>query len=353
MLAIGWSDYFQDQLETSSKGQIPVRIIGVRRNCFVVSQGDKEMLASMAGNLLHDREANAPAVGDWVLLRESVITLVLERKNLLFRKAAGGRDRKDGEGAGNRQVIAANLDTTFIVCGLDRDFNLRRIERYLTMVYNCGISPVVILTKADLHHCPESYLREVESIAFGVPVHLIAFDDDGSLAWLEKYLSPGKTVALIGSSGSGKSTLINRLYGVAIQTTSSVSQSIGKGRHTTTNRDLIVLPSGGMVIDNPGIREISLGAEQSMPESAFPDIENLAQFCRFPDCSHVHEPGCQVRLAVSSGEIAPARLKSYQKLQSELSYLSLRESKSSNRLEKERWKEVSQKIRTMKNIKRK
>lgn len=344
---IGWSAFFQEQLGEKQSGLIPARICGVRRNCFLVTQGVDEKQVTAAGSLMNDPEAMYPAVGDWVLLRDSMITSVLARKNVLSRKAAGGRGRKDGAGTVQNQVIAANLDTTFIVCGLDRDFNLRRIERYLTLVYNCNIVPAIILTKGDLHASPESCVEQVETIAFGVPIHLISAMDSDSLSQLADYLSPGKTVALLGSSGVGKSTLINRLYGREVQVTASVSQSLGKGRHTTTNRDLIVLPSGGMVIDNPGIREIAFGGESISADSAFPDIESYAQLCRFPNCTHTHEPGCEVQRALSAGELSSTRLRSFQKIKSEMDYFSDRDIKGAARVERERWKGVSQKIKAL------
>ena len=340
---MGWSPFFQEQLESQDVSSSPARVIGVRKNCFLVSQGNGELLVTMAGSLINDPVVRYPAVGDWVLLRDSLIISVLSRQNSLTRKASGGKKRKNGEVSVQDQIIAANIDKTFIVCGLDRDFNLRRIERYLTMIYNCGITPEIILTKADLHQCSNLYVDEVESVAFGVPIYLVSAEDEEVITHLKVNLSRGKTVALIGSSGAGKSTLINRLYGEEIQATSLVSKSLGKGKHTTTNRDLIVLPSGGMVIDNPGIREIGLGVGCSKTESTFPEIDELSRLCKFQDCSHTHEPGCQVLKAVSTGKITSARLNSYQKIMRELAYISHRETKEAARVEKEQWKWVSQK----------
>lgn len=345
---LGWSSFFQGQLKIEDADKTPARIVGVRRNCFLARQGDNETLSTLAGSFTNNPVACYPAVGDWVLLRDSVITSVFSRKNILFRKASGGKGRKNSEGSVHDQVIATNLDTAFIVCGLDRDFNLRRIERFLTLVYSCGITPGIILTKADLHQDPESYVNEVGSIAFGVPIYLVSAHDDDALSRLETCLLPGETAALIGSSGAGKSTLINRLYGEEIRTTGPVSQSLGKGTHTTTNRDLIVLPSGGMMIDNPGIREVALSVGHGMTEAAFPDIENLALSCKYPDCSHTHEPGCQVVEAISSGMITLERLNNYQKIQRELTYYDNRDTKGTTRLEKERWKGLSKRIKKMK-----
>lgn len=350
---LGWSSFFQDQLKTGYDGQKPARIVGVRKNAFLAHQGDKETLVTVAGSISHNLEACYPAVGDWVFLRETVITAVLSRKNVLFRKAAGGKGRKNSEVTRYDQVIAVNLDLAFVVCGLDRDFNLRRIERFLAMVYNCGITPAIILTKADLHQTPDHYVSAVESVAFGVPIYLVSASDDTALSHLQSCLLPEKTAALIGSSGAGKSTLINRLYGEEIRPTNSVSQSVGKGTHTTTHRDLIVLPSGGMLIDNPGIREIALSADHGTAESVFPDIEKLALFCKFPDCSHTHEPGCRVLEAISSGEITLGRFESYKKIQRELTYYSHRETKGVARVEKERWKGVALKVKAIKKRRKK
>ena len=261
--------------------------------------------------------------------------------------ASGTRNKQDAQPQ-KEQVIAANLDTVFIVSGLDRDFNPRRIERYLTLVYNCGLNPVIILTKADLHRDPEHFVRETASVALDVPIHLVSASDDTGLASLEPYLSPGRTTTMVGSSGAGKSTLVNRLYGKDLQLTNAVSAHVGKGRHTTTSRDLIVMPQGGMVIDNPGIREIAFWEVDKGVEVAFCEIEKLGRGCRFADCSHTHEPGCRVLGAVDAGEISRDRLENYRKMKREMEFLSHRRHKSADRVEKERWKEVALKIKAIK-----
>ncbi|MCP4020982.1 MAG: ribosome small subunit-dependent GTPase A [Desulfobacteraceae bacterium] len=348
LLKMGWDSHFQMHLENISKDNFfPARVIGVRKNSFLVSQGIREKLATVAGRLNHQKDGLYPVTGDWVLMNDSVISSVLPRKNALSRGAAGTRGKQDVQPT-KAQVIAANLDTVFIVCGLDRDFNIRRIERYLTLVYNCGLNPAIILTKADLHPDPEHPAGEAQTVAFGVPVHLISAKDCTGIASLERYFSPGRTIAMVGSSGVGKSTLVNRLFGKDVQITDSVSQSVGKGKHTTSNRDLIMMPQGGMVIDNPGIREIAFWDDEGGIENAFPEIENLARACRFSDCSHTNEPDCQVLFGVKNGEIRLDRLDSYHKMKRELMYLSQRQHKSADRVEKERWKEVSLKLKAMK-----
>ncbi|MCF8043045.1 MAG: ribosome small subunit-dependent GTPase A [Desulfarculaceae bacterium] len=345
---MGWTSHFQTQLEQSSNdGFFPARVVGVRKNSFRVSNGKSEWLATLAGRLKHDADGMYPVTGDWVLMTDAVISRVLERKNALSRGASGTRHKHNAQPQ-KEQVIAANLDTVFIVCGLDRDFNPRRIERYLTLVYNCGLNPVIILTKADLHQNPEHFVREVEAVALGVATHLVSASDDTGLASLESYLPPGRTTTMVGSSGAGKSTLVNRLYGKAVQLTGSISTHVGKGRHTTTSRDLIMMPQGGMVIDNPGIREIAFWEVDKGAEAAFPEIEKLGLGCRFTNCSHTNEPGCRVLGAVDEGEISRGRLESYWKVKREMEYLSLRRHKSADRVEKERWKEVALKIKAMK-----
>jgi ribosome biogenesis GTPase len=350
LLQIGWTPHFQGQLERfSSEALIPARVVGVRKNRFRTSNGKHEWLATLAGKLQHDHDGIYPVTGDWVLMTDNVIFRVLPRQNALSRGASGSHHRQEAQPQ-KKQVIAANLDTVFIVCGLDRDFNLRRIERYLTLVYNSGLNPVIILTKADLHQDPGHFVSDAEAVAFGVPIHLVSASDDTGLSALEAYLSPGTTTTMVGSSGAGKSTLVNRLCGRTIQRTDSVSAHVGKGRHTTTSRDLIMLPQGGMVIDNPGIREIAFWEVDNGIESAFPEIEALGLGCRFANCSHTHEPGCRVLGAVDDGDISRERLENYRKMRRELEYLAHRRHKSADRVEKERWKAVALKIKAVKKM---
>jgi ribosome biogenesis GTPase len=345
---MGWTSHFQAQLgRFSGDGLIPARVVGVRKNSFRTSNGQSEWQATLAGRLKYDAGGIYPVTGDWVLMTDTMITRVLVRKNALSRGASGARNKQNAQPQ-KEQVIAANLDTVFIVSGLDRDFNLRRIERYLTLVYNCGLDPVIILTKADLHSNPEDFLGEVEAVTFGVPIHLVSASDDSSLNVLEPYLSQGRTTTMVGSSGAGKSTLVNRLYGKTIQLTGAISSHVGKGQHTTTSRDLIMMPQGGMVIDNPGIREIAFWEVDQGIDTTFPEIEKLGMNCRFADCSHTHEPGCRVLRAVDEGDISRGRLENYRKMKRELEYLFLRRHKSAERVEKERWKEVALKVKAMK-----
>lgn len=350
LAGLGWN-IADDALPPELLGKNTIaRVTGVRKNRFLIHDGKDEYLATAMGKLYHQADGGLfPATGDWVLMHQGQIVSVLPRKNALARGASGQQGKREST-AVKTQVIATNLDRVFIVCGLDRDFNPRRIERYLTLVYNCGCTPVVVLSKADLIGDPTAQVHEIESIAFGVPVLAISAKTGAGLTDLAPHLGPGTTVALLGSSGAGKSTLLNALAGEEIQATREVSRYAGKGVHTTTTRDLIRLPGGALLIDNPGIREIAFWDVDDGARSAFPEIEALAGHCRFADCTHTGEPGCRVREANEKGELSDDRLSSYIKQQRELDYLAQRETKSAERLEKDRWKGVTQEIRKMKKI---
>lgn len=332
------------------KGTTLARVTGVRKNLFSVHDGTSQSLLPAAGKLYAraDEGGLFPATGDWVVLDGQRIASVLPRKNALSRGASGSHGSLETS-ATRSQVIASNLDWVFIVCGLDRDFNLRRIERYLTLVYNCGCTPVIVLSKADLHDNVDAFVDEVESIAFGVPVHPISSLSMTGVGPLDSYLTPGKTVALLGSSGVGKSTLVNHLAGEEIQTTRQISEHVGKGVHTTTTRDLIQLPGGGLLIDNPGIREIAFWDAGSI-QHAFPEIETWARSCRFPDCTHIREPDCRVKRACEEGELSHERLESYFKQQKELAFLRDRDALGASRVEKKQGKWIAGEVRKMKKM---
>jgi len=345
---LGWSSFFQHQYDNLTADSAPARVVGVHRHIFSVMQGDEVIRASLAGRLYNQATGLYPVVGDWVLVKEQVITNIFTRNNLLSRKTAGGRSGRNAE-AYDEQGIAANLDFAFIVCGLDRDYNPARIERYLTLTYHCGIEPVILLSKSDLQQNPEQFVCEVETIAPGVPVYPLSLSDTDAVTRVATLLYPHRTATLIGSSGAGKSTLINQLAGKNIRQTQAVGERVGKGRHTTTSRDLFLLPGGGMVIDNPGIREIGLSRQVTDSASAFPDIEALAGQCRFSNCTHTCEPGCRVLEAIATGEISSRRLNNYIKLNNELDYTRERQNKSADRVEKERWQHISKKVKNLKN----
>jgi ribosome biogenesis GTPase len=299
----------------------PARVVAVSHEIYRLATADgAEAPARLAGKL---REApDRPAVGDWVAAvvhpdGAALIQHLLPRRTRLSRKVAGERTQE--------QVVAANVDTVFLVMGLDGDYNLRRLERFAVMAWESGAQPVVILTKADLHEDAVGARLDAQSAAPGMPVFAVSALAGEGLAPLASWLGEGSTVALIGSSGVGKSTLVNRLAGAEVMRTSAVREGDDRGRHTTTHRQMIRLPTGGLLIDNPGVREIQLWADEGALETAFEDLAELAQGCRFRDCRHQDEPGCEVLAAVEDGRLDAARLASWHELDRELASLEKRQ----------------------------
>lgn len=281
-----------------------------------------------------------PAVGDWIAIEESEPPLMqlLPRRSSFARASASAETRE--------QVVAANVDTVFIVNGLDTRLSLRRLERYLALGWQSGAVPVIVLTKADLIDPAElpGLVEEVESVALGVAVLVISADDDATLEPLSAYLPPGQTVALLGSSGAGKSTLVNRLAGSVMAAIGDV-RSDGKGRHTTTHRELLMLPEGGLLIDTPGMRGIGMwDAEEGMAQ-AFADVDELAQQCRFSDCAHETEPGCAVRAAVADGTLDEARFEGWMKLRREMDAIAVRKDARAKAEKLRQWKLITKNYR--------
>jgi ribosome biogenesis GTPase len=340
---LGWDSFFEEQFrQVKIPGSVPARIASESRELYKVFSECGEPAARISGKMryLAGEEGQLPAVGDWVVIvpqpneNSAIIHAMIPRKSKFSRKVA--------EEITKEQVVAANVDTVFIVNGLDggRNLNLRRIERYLTLAWNSGASPVIVLNKTDL--CPDISVSidSVESVAMGVPVHALSAREGSGLDELVQYLKNGKTAAFLGSSGVGKSSIINALIGEERQGTGEIRDDDKMGRHTTTRRELILLPSGGIVIDTPGMREIQMWAGEDDLEGAFPDIAALAERCYFNDCTHDREPGCAVRDAIESGDLELARFDSFKKLQNELVYLAAREDNSVRRMEKEKWKNL-------------
>ena len=342
---LGWDSFFQEHFQSMKvPGSVPARVISESKGSYQVYGQYGELIAKISGKMRYHAEVENkyPAVGDWVVVKPLVkeltgtIHAVLPRKSKFSRKVAGERTEE--------QVVSANVDTVFIVSGLDggRHLNIRRIERYLTLAWSSGATPVIVLNKADL--CPDVdiCIRDVEAIAPDSSIHPVSAKERIGLGKLMNYLAKGNTVAFLGSSGVGKSALINALLGVEKQKIGEVRDGDRRGRHTTTRRELILLPGGGMVIDTPGMREIQMWAGDDDLKGAFYDIEMLAKKCRFSDCSHNAESGCAVRVAIDHGDLDHARLESYRKLQNELTYLASREEHSTRLYEKAKWKKISQ-----------
>jgi len=305
-----------------------------------------ELLAGVSGRLRHAAAGPEalPAVGDWVALSplsrgdRGTIHAILPRRSAFVRKAAGTK--------GHAQILAANVDTAFLVMGLDGDYNPRRIERALVLAWESRASPVVLLNKADVCDDTPQRLAEVEAAAPGVPIHVLSARLGQGLETLVPYLAPGLTAVLLGSSGVGKSTIVNQLLGEERQPISEVRADDQRGRHTTTYRELIVLPGGGLLIDTPGLRELQLWSTGEGLNAAFDDVARLGEGCRFRDCRHEAEPGCAVRGAVEAGELSEERLASYHKLQTEVRHLDARADLGLQRLEKSRWRSIQKAARS-------
>lgn len=329
---IGWAHYASRTTQAAHEHRRG-RIALVHRNQFVVWTEDGETTATLSGHLRHAGSAQ-PCVGDWVTLREgSVISEVLPRRTALSRKEPGRRVQQ--------QVLAANMDLLFIVTGLDRDYNPRRIERYLVLAHESGARPLILLNKADLRNDVDDVIRLTEHHAPGVPVFALSALEQWGLDAIARNVQPAQTAALIGSSGAGKSTIVNALLGQARQSTALVRESDSKGRHTTTHRELILMPGAWLLMDLPGLRELQLWADPENIDDAFAEVAELAAQCRFRDCSHQTEPGCAVRDAA----LDPARLASYRKLQRELQHLELQTDIHRARKERKKWNAIEKDIR--------
>lgn len=353
MTDLGWNSFFESHYEPYRHNNYSVmRIIRENKEKYIALNDEGEFIAEVTGKFRFENNLKGqyPSVGDWVvtivLSKEKKATIhgILPRKSVFSRKVAGEITEE--------QPVAVNVDFVFIVTGLDENFNLRRIERYLSLAWESGAVPVILLNKADLCEISEQRKFEVESISFGVDVHVLSAHHLESLNVLMKYIKPGRTVAFLGSSGVGKSTIINSLLGEDRLQTQKVSQSESRGRHTTTYRELHILPQGGMVIDTPGMREIQVWGNEEGLEQSFADIEELSHRCRFKDCSHENEPGCGVRQAIDNGELDIDRYNSYLKLKKEYSYLSDRQTMKASAIEKMRWKEISKYGKELKKTKK-
>ncbi|MCC7368683.1 MAG: ribosome small subunit-dependent GTPase A [Chloroflexi bacterium] len=340
--AYGFDGLFAERFEPyGEQGLLPARVVVEYQHIYRVVTEGGELLATVAGRLRHRAggRVDYPAVGDWVGLRRipnttgeerATIHGVLERKSRFVRKVAGSVVAE--------QVVAANVDVVLLVMALvDADFSPRRLERYLVLAHESGARPVLVLTKTDLCDDLNDRLSAARAVTGpNLPIHTVSRPRDEGYDDLFAYLQPGQTVALLGSSGVGKSTIVNRLAGRELQRTQEVREFDGRGRHTTTHRQLLLLDGGGLMMDTPGMRELQLWDVDEGVEETFADIEDLALQCRFPDCLHTTEPGCAVLAAVEAGTLGQDRLESYHKLRRELRALAARQDHLNRQFEKRR-----------------
>jgi ribosome biogenesis GTPase len=337
MKQLGWTEEHAKTFSKYTGPYVPGRVACRQKTVWEVLTGRGSITAGISG--AQKKLGRFPAVGDFVVLLcqpeagTSTIVDILPRKSAFIRGPV--------ESKGTSQVIAANIDTVFIVTAAGPDLNARRIGRYLAIAHASGITPVIVINKSDLQGDPGLLFREITPAAPGIPVIAISALNNEGIDQLEPFLSPGTTIALIGSSGVGKSTLINRLLDRPVQETSHIRDYDGKGRHTTTVRQLFILKTGALMIDNPGLREVGIGAASEGIAGTFPDILGLAGGCRFSDCRHDQEPGCAVQEAVARGILLPSRLDNYHRLMRELQFEQEKEEIGLVRSERKRWKGIA------------
>jgi ribosome biogenesis GTPase len=370
---LGWDEFFATSLANLGQSLKAARVVEARRGSFVIAALDdqgmiREQEAKGSGTLSASctTKSDWPVTGDWVAIRDSsadqssavggsivasqgpaIIEAVLPRRSAISRKAPGdpGHDRLE------EQVLAANIDTSLLVSAAGNDFNLRRMERYVALALEAGTTPVIVITKADL--AGAGIGKIVDQAGRLCPLSricVVCATENQGLDALDPFLLPGTTAVLLGSSGSGKSTLLNALAGRELNKTGSVKTFDQRGRHTTTSRTLFSLPSGAMVIDTPGLREVQLWLDSDSLDSAFPEIEEAASGCRFRDCTHTREPGCAVQEALASEAIARDRYESWLALGREARFLEARSKGPARDAEKAKWKNISKLAKAYKKV---
>ncbi|KAA3606904.1 MAG: ribosome small subunit-dependent GTPase A [Calditrichaeota bacterium] len=336
LIRLGWNEFFKK--ESTGSNTFYGRISVEHKSLYKIFTEFGEMKAVVTGKMKFNSQSSVdlPVVGDWVVFTKendlAVIQEVLPRKSKFSRKVAGIET--------SEQIVASNIDHLFIVTSLNQDLNLRRLERYLTLAWDGGANPVIILSKADLADDLDEIITQVETVAWGVPIHVTSSLDDIGFDELGEYFEGNKTIAVLGSSGVGKSTLINKLLGNEVLKVSEIGEYKDKGKHTTTHRELLLLPKGGIIIDTPGMREIQIWEGSEGLEKTFADVEEFAMNCKFSDCKHESEPNCGINEALRNGNLDEARLKSYKKLQREIAYQERKQNEGLHKNSKNRWKGI-------------
>ncbi len=343
---LGWCEFFEAQWETLNRNDwVPARIVGEERDCFRIQTGRGVFWAEISGHFRFavSQRCELPAIGDWVACglqlgnERATIHHRFHRRSCLKRKMVGGTHQE--------QILAANVDIALITTSANGDLNLRRLERYLALVWDSGAVPLVLLTKADLATDLEAAIIEISGIAPGVEIHAVSGVTGFGMDELSRSLHAGKTIVLLGSSGVGKSTLVNFLMGREAAKTQTIREKDDRGRHTTTSRHLFELPGLGMLIDTPGMRELGLLDHEEGLKTLFDDIEALSLRCRFSDCQHRTEPGCQIKIALANGDLTPERMESFRKLQREILFEKRKSDKAFASESRKEWKRASKALR--------
>lgn len=346
---VGFTEFFEQQLEQmETTNKLVGRVMLEHKHSYRVMTEQGELLATVSGNFAYHSfsRKDFPAVGDFVLVEKmqgeerAIIHALFERKSKFTRKMAGLEM--------DEQIVAANMDFVFLVMSLNADFNVRRLERYLVAAWDSGATPIIVLTKADLCEAVDRYLHQIEQIAFGVDVFIVSAMTGQGMEALRNRLTEGVTAALLGSSGAGKSTLTNALLDQEQMKVSQIREDDAKGRHITTHRELVILPTGACLIDTPGMRELQLWDQGDSLATSFADIEALSEDCRFRDCTHKNEPHCAVQKAIGQGKLDASRLTSYFKLQRELAYIEKKTNTDAQLAEKRKWKQISKSLKKLK-----
>ncbi|WP_397386448.1 ribosome small subunit-dependent GTPase A [Paenibacillus terrigena] len=344
---LGFNPSIQTAFESfASLGYQAARVALEHTHLYTLYSEHGELIGEVSGKYRYGAlgRGDYPAVGDWVAISarpedgRATIHAVLPRFSKFSRKVAGSTT--------DEQIVATNINTVFLVVALNNDFNVRRVERYLIMAWESGANPVIILSKADLCDDPEAKAVELESVAIGVPVHIVSTVSETGFNELKPYLAEGMTIALLGSSGVGKSSIINQMLGTESQKVQGVREGDDRGRHTTTHRELFILPDGALMIDTPGMRELQLWDADEGFSSSFQDVESLTEQCFYSDCQHQEEPRCAVRMALENGSLEQGRYDNYNKMKAELAYLARKEDAKLRQQEKLKWKQITKSMRS-------